>query len=163
MKHALARGPAGDFIALLRFANAKLSVFCIVHKFVQLFFILDILNWLFPSNIRIRFFYAVLYRPLNDEIQCDQSNNAKSIHHRCNTSKFRFVELSIPYSLVKEQANLAQKAGYHAMVIPCLCCSRPILPAINKKSSDKSLRIFVVDGTGLEPVTSCTSSRCSTS
>ena len=76
---------------------------------------------------------------------------------------FRFVELSIPYSLVKEQANLAQKAGYHAMVIPCLCCSRPILPAINKKSSDKSLRIFVVDGTGLEPVTSCTSSRCSTS
>ena len=31
------------------------------------------------------------------------------------------------------------------MVIPCLCCSRPILPATNKKSSDKSLGIFVVE------------------
>ena len=42
-------------------------------------------------------------------------------------------------------------------------CSSPVPPTTNKKSSDICLRIFVVDGTGLEPVTSCTSSRCSTS
>ena len=44
-------------------------------------------------------------------------------------------------------------------------CRRPVLVlhCPRKKSQVKRLGIFVVDGTGLEPVTSCTSSRCSTS
>ena len=44
-------------------------------------------------------------------------------------------------------------------------CRRPVLVLHrpHKKSQVKRLGIFVVDGTGLEPVTSCTSSRCSTS
>ena len=44
-------------------------------------------------------------------------------------------------------------------------CRRPVLVLHRprKKSQVKRLGIFVVDGTGLEPVTSCTSSRCSTS
>ena len=44
-------------------------------------------------------------------------------------------------------------------------CRRPVLVLSRprKKSQVKRLGIFVVDGTGLEPVTSCTSSRCSTS
>lgn len=44
-------------------------------------------------------------------------------------------------------------------------CRRPVLVLHRprKKSQVKRLGIFMVDGTGLEPVTSCTSSRCSTS
>ena len=42
------------------------------------------------------------------------------------------------------------------------CCSSPVPPP-RKKSPDLLVWGLVVDGTGLEPVTSCTSSRCSTS
>ena len=62
-----------------------------------------------------------------------------------------------------------------AMVIPCLCSftvpsSPSAEPLINKKRTrtlshreSGSSTNCLVDGTGLEPVTSCTSSRCSTS
>ena len=61
------------------------------------------------------------------------------------------------------------------MVIPCLCSftvpSSPFAePPVNKKRTrtlsrkeSGSSTNCMVDGTGLEPVTSCTSSRCSTS
>ena len=58
------------------------------------------------------------------------------------------------------------------MVIPCLCsfsaCIRGEIVRVlyrppRKKSPDQKVWGLVVDGTGLEPVTSCTSSRCSTS
>ena len=60
-------------------------------------------------------------------------------------------------------------------MIPCLCsfnalCSPSAEPPINKKRTRTLFRKesgsstnCMVDGTGLEPVTSCTSSRCSTS
>ena len=64
-----------------------------------------------------------------------------------------------------------------AMVIPCLCSFLLTVPSsafselpVNKKRTRTLFRKesgsstnCMVDGTGLEPVTSCTSSRCSTS
>ena len=64
-----------------------------------------------------------------------------------------------------------------AMVIPCLCSFLLTVPSsafselpVNKKCTRTLFRKesgsstnCMVDGTGLEPVTSCTSSRCSTS
>ena len=70
-----------------------------------------------------------------------------------------------------------KRQGTTAMVIPCLC-SFPFTalhtlaaePPVNKKRTrtlsyreSGSSTNCMVDGTGLEPVTSCTSSRCSTS
>ena len=61
------------------------------------------------------------------------------------------------------------------MVIPCLCLFTALRtlaaePPVNKKRTRTLFRKesgsstnCMVDGTGLEPVTSCTSSRCSTS
>ena len=67
-----------------------------------------------------------------------------------------------------------QKAGYHHHddTLPLLTALRTLVaePPINKKRTRTLFRKesgsstnCMVDGTGLEPVTSCTSSRCSTS
>ena len=76
------------------------------------------------------------------------------------------------------KANLipqSKRQDTTAMVIPCLCsfnalCSPSAELPINKKRTrtpshreSGSSTNCMVDGTGLEPVTSCTSSRCSTS
>ena len=76
------------------------------------------------------------------------------------------------------KANLipqSKRQDTTVMVIPCLCSftvpSSPFAePPVNKKRTRTLFRKelgsstnCMVDGTGLEPVTSCTSSRCSTS
>ena len=76
------------------------------------------------------------------------------------------------------KANLipqSKRQDTTVMVIPCLCSftvpSSPFAePPVNKKRTrtlfhkeSGSSTNCMVDGTGLEPVTSCTSSRCSTS
>ena len=76
------------------------------------------------------------------------------------------------------KANLipqSKRQGTTVIVIPCLCsfnalCSPSAELPINKKRTrtlfhkeSGSSTNCMVDGTGLEPVTSCTSSRCSTS
>ena len=71
--------------------------------------------------------------------------------------------------------HIAQRQDTTVIVIPCLCLfivpsSPSSEPPINKKRTrtlfhkeSGSSTNCMVDGTGLEPVTSCTSSRCSTS
>ena len=78
------------------------------------------------------------------------------------------------------KANLipqSKRQDTTAMVIPCLCSFLLTVPSsafselpVNKKRTRTLFRKesgsstnCMVDGTGLEPVTSCTSSRCSTS
>ena len=66
---------------------------------------------------------------------------------------------------IPEDWELRAKQQPTGLIAYGTSCRRPVLVLHRprKKSQVKRLGIFVVDGTGLEPVTSCTSSRCSTS
>ena len=98
----------------------------------------------------------------------------------CYTSP-EMYRLSVrTYAAIAPNANLIlqnKRQDNTAMVIPCLCSFLLTVPSsafseppVNKKRTrtlfykeSGSSTNCLVDGTGLEPVTSCTSSRCSTS
>ena len=93
---------------------------------------------------------------------------------------YAVIALNAPYRCrsSSHKANLipqSKRQDTTIIVIPCLCSftvpsSPSAEPPINKKRTRTLFRKesgsstnCMVDGTGLEPVTSCTSSRCSTS
>ena len=100
--------------------------------------------------------------------------------YRLTVRTYAAIALNAPYRWrsSSHKANLipqSKRQDTTIIVIPCLCSftvpsSPSAEPPINKKRTrtlsrkeSGSSTNCMVDGTGLEPVTSCTSSRCSTS
>ena len=100
--------------------------------------------------------------------------------YRLPVRTYAAIAINAPYRWrsSSHKANLipqSKRQDTTVIVIPCLCsfnalCSPSAELPINKKRTQTlfhkesgSSTNCLVDGTGLEPVTSCTSSRCSTS